>query len=157
MPDRTEPNNWPSSRGPWPEVTDVPRLYDLGAPWCLEARAHPDPDGGGYPEVRRHARDECASRPIHVGDARRGVLGPIGALAVYAVMPFQFGTRRDDAVNVAVTRDAGGRRGPGQTPFNGSASRSARPWFSLGRSVASSTRSLDRADEAWATAHIETS
>jgi hypothetical protein len=42
MPDRTDPANWPSIRGPWHEVTDISRLYDFGMPWCVHAARHPD-------------------------------------------------------------------------------------------------------------------
>lgn len=46
MTDRIHPPAWHSPRGPWPEVNDLSRLFDHGWPGCVNAAAHPDPDGG---------------------------------------------------------------------------------------------------------------
>lgn len=53
MAETTQPPNWSSPRGPWPDVTDITRLFDHGAWWCVNRAGHPDPDDG-YPDVERH-------------------------------------------------------------------------------------------------------
>jgi hypothetical protein len=97
MPDRTESRNWPSDRGPWPEVTTVQRVYDHGFSWCLERDGHPDPSGGGYPDAALHDTAECQSRPYLFDGLRVGLLGEPVSLAIYGAAPFQFGALRSGA------------------------------------------------------------
>ena len=62
MSDRIDPSSWPSPRGPWPQVSDLSRLYDHGQPWCVNAAAHPDLNDG-YPDPDRHLPwHECVER-----------------------------------------------------------------------------------------------
>jgi hypothetical protein len=96
MSDRIDPPCDHVERGPWPHVDDSSRLFDHGWPWCINAAAHPDPDGG-YPDPERHRPcHECRSRESFVEDVRRDLDGePIG-VSVYNAAPFRFGQPRDD-------------------------------------------------------------
>jgi hypothetical protein len=86
--------NDPPSR-PWPEVTDLSRLYDHGQPWCANARAHPDLNGG-YPDADRHLPwHECRSNEAFVDDARRNLDSDELGLTVYLASAFRFGELRD--------------------------------------------------------------
>ncbi|HZC51168.1 MAG TPA: hypothetical protein VE441_01535 [Mycobacterium sp.] len=95
MSDRSDPSSWPCPRGPWPEVTDLSRLYDHGQPWCVNARAHPDRNHG-YPDPNHHLPwHECRSDEIAIDDARRNIDGNQVGLTVYLAAAFRFGQPRD--------------------------------------------------------------
>jgi hypothetical protein len=97
MKDRNDPPDRPAERGPWPEVTDLGKLYDHGQAWCANARAHPD-DNGGYPDPDRHLPwHECRGMEAFVDDARRGLDGDQLGLSAYAAAPFRFGQPREAA------------------------------------------------------------
>lgn len=96
MSNRTQPPNWPNSRGPWPEVEDVTRLFDQGRPWCAAAAGHPGADD--YPNVDRHVPwDECRTLTSYFDGARRDLTGTPVGLEVYAAVPYQFGALREAA------------------------------------------------------------
>jgi hypothetical protein len=96
MTDRIDPPDR-SSRRPWPEVTDLSRLYDHGRTWCVNARAHPDRNGG-YPDPERHLPwHECHTAEAFVDDMRRDLDGAELGVAVYAAAPFRFGQPRGAA------------------------------------------------------------
>ena len=73
MSDGIHPPEWPSARGPWPEVNDSSRLYDGGWSWCTNAAAHPD-DNAGYPVGLRLA-EAAALRPQDIY-FMRGIVSP---------------------------------------------------------------------------------
>ncbi len=98
MSDRTQPPNWPSPRGPWPEVTDTSRLFDHGKPWCSTAHSHPEPEDG-YPDVNRHVPwNECRTLVSYFDGARHDLSGTPAGLELYAAAVFQFGTLRREAL-----------------------------------------------------------
>jgi hypothetical protein len=79
--------------GLWPQVTDLSRLYDHGAPWCINGRGHPDANDG-YPDADVHLpHDECGSRSHYVDCV--GEAG-ISTLELYAAQPFRFGQERTE-------------------------------------------------------------
>lgn len=91
MQDRIDPSNWPTSRGPWPEVTDSTRLLDPGATWCVNSGGHPL-GGDGYPDPNIHYPfDECMTPSLFVEDSCVELAGPQLDLMVYAARPFLFG------------------------------------------------------------------
>jgi len=97
MSDRTQPPNWPSPRGPWPEVTDGSRLFDHGKAWCATAHGHPEPDDG-YPDPDRHVPwNECRSVVSYFDGARQGIDGARLELELYVAAAFQFGALRSEA------------------------------------------------------------
>ena len=97
MSDRIDPPTDDLERGPWPQVGDLSRLYDHGWPWCVNAAAHPDPNGG-YPDPERHRPwHECRSGEAYIDGARRGLDGELIALSVYNAVAFRFGQPRDEA------------------------------------------------------------
>ena len=86
-----------SASRPWPEVSDLSRLYDHGQPWCANAVAHPDRNDG-YPDPQRHLPwHECRSREAYLDDACRAVHGDELGLCVYLAAPFRFGQPRTAA------------------------------------------------------------
>jgi hypothetical protein len=92
MPDRTDDHALPTPRGPWPEVTDLDRIFDHGAPWCINADGHPGNDD--YPDRARHFPPyECRTKGLVVG-ATDGLTGPPCDLEVYAARAFRFGELR---------------------------------------------------------------
>jgi hypothetical protein len=92
MTDRIDSSAWPTKRGPWPEVTDLSRLYDHGRSWCINAAGHPGE--AGYPDAGLHAPwDECHG-PDRSVQARDGLAGKQGDLCVYVAAPFRFGQPR---------------------------------------------------------------
>lgn len=95
MVDPIDAATWPSLRGPWPEVSDISRVYDHGWRWCVNARGHPQ-SSGGYPDVQRHDPwDECRTHTWFLDGARRGLSGPEVELSVYGAAAFRFGQPRD--------------------------------------------------------------
>lgn len=95
MPDRTEHSAAPSPRGPWPEATDD-RVFDHGAPWCVNAAGHPGPDDD-YPDQHRHVpAGECRTRALFI-DAFDALAGPGRDLEIYVARPFRFGESREAA------------------------------------------------------------
>jgi hypothetical protein len=68
MPDRVDPPNHAFRRGPWPEVTDLSRIYDHGQPWCVNVAGHSD-HNGDYPDARHAQGHECHSREAFVDRA----------------------------------------------------------------------------------------
>lgn len=97
MSDRTQAPNWPTPRGPWPEVSDTSRLFDHGKPWCATAHAHPEADDG-YPDVDRHVPwNECRTLPSYFDGARQELHGPPIDLELYAAAGYQFGALRGEA------------------------------------------------------------
>jgi hypothetical protein len=97
MSDRIHPPDWPSPRGPWPEVSSVDEIYDHGWPWCVNAAGHPDRDGG-YPDPQRHVPwHECHSQAKFLDGACRDLDGKPVGVSVYTAAPFRFGQSRDDA------------------------------------------------------------
>lgn len=97
MGNRTQPPNWPSPRGPWPEVTDASRLFDHGKPWCATAHGHPEPEDG-YPDPDRHVPwNECRTLVSYFDGARHDLSGAPVELELYAAAAFQFGTLRSEA------------------------------------------------------------
>jgi hypothetical protein len=98
MSHRTQPPNWPSPRGPWPELTEINQLFDHGKPWCAAAHGHPEP-GDGYPDPDRHVPwNECRTLVSSFDGARRDLNGAPLELEVYAAAAFQFGTPRSEAL-----------------------------------------------------------
>lgn len=97
MPDRTNPANWPNARGPWPEVTDLDRLYDHGRPWCAFASGHPDRDGDGYPDATIHPAEECRTAALYLDDSALDHNGTSFGLEVFAAERFSFGELRGGA------------------------------------------------------------
>ena len=94
MSDRIDSLGWPSPRGPWPEVTDLSRLYDHGQPWCVNAEAHPDAEDG-YPDPSRHLPwHECRGIELNVDGVMRGLDGEELSMSVYVAAPFRFGKHR---------------------------------------------------------------
>jgi hypothetical protein len=101
MSDRIDPADWPSPRGPWPEVTHTSRLYDHGRAWCVNAHAHPDANGG-YPNRGRHLPwHECRSAEMYLDGARRDLDGDLVGASVYAAACFRFGELRGPAASPA--------------------------------------------------------
>lgn len=97
MSDRIDPLSWPSPRGPWPAATDASRLYDHGQPWCVNAPAHPERNGG-YPDRDRHLPwHECRTREADVAGVHRDLDGDAVSMSVYAAAPFRFGQLRTAA------------------------------------------------------------
>src|SRR4051794_38860784 len=96
MSNRIHPPEWPSPRGPWPDVDGVDRLYEHGWPWCVNAAAHPD-NHDGYPDAERHVPwHECRGRELFIDGARRDLDGvPVG-ISIYIAAPFRFGQPRDE-------------------------------------------------------------
>jgi hypothetical protein len=93
MPDRTESTDPPTSRGPWPEA-DEDRIFDAGAPWCINSAGHPGLDDD-CPDPTRHVpADECRMLGLSV-DAIEGLTGSARDLEVYAARPYLFGERRE--------------------------------------------------------------
>ena len=93
MVDPIDPRSWPSPRGPWPEVTDLSRLFDHGQHWCVNSAGHPDPQRG-YPDANVHRPwSECRTREWSV-DGRRELDGDPLGLTVYGAAPFRFGESR---------------------------------------------------------------
>ena len=118
MSHRTQPPNWPSSRGPWPEVAGIDRLFDHGKSWCATAQGHPEPDDG-YPDSDRHVPwNECRTLISSFEGARRDLHGGPLELELYAAAAFQFGTPRGEALpdETRVILEAYGDE-PGQEPF----------------------------------------
>jgi hypothetical protein len=75
-------------------VPDLSRLYDHGAPWCINAAGHP-PRENGYPNPRIHLPPfECRSISLYFDDLRADLAGPAHGLEVYIAQPFQFGRLR---------------------------------------------------------------
>ena len=96
MPDRTDDSTWPSPRGPWPEATDIDRIFDLGAPWCVNAAGHPGYHDD-YPNRQRHFPPyECRTRGLYL-DAHDGLYGPTCDLHIYIARSYQFGELREQA------------------------------------------------------------
>jgi hypothetical protein len=96
MSDRIDPPTGDFEQGPWPQVSDLSRLYDHGQPWCVNAPAHPDRDGG-YPDPERHLPwHECHSDAAFVDGVRRDLAGEPVGVSVYNAAPFRFGELRDD-------------------------------------------------------------
>lgn len=94
MTDRTDQPDPATARGPWPEVSDMTRLFDHGAPWCVNAAGHPDPEGG-YPDPNLHVPPhECRTAALWLDDIRHELVGPPTGLAVYAARAFRFGEER---------------------------------------------------------------
>ena len=95
MSDRIDSLGWPSPRGPWPDVTDLSRLYDHGQPWCVNADGHPDAEHG-YPDPGRHLPwHECRSIELNVDGALRELDGEQLGMSAYIAAPFRFGQTRD--------------------------------------------------------------
>ncbi|MDT5105573.1 MAG: hypothetical protein QOI25_3086 [Mycobacterium sp.] len=96
MSNRIHPPEWPSPRGPWPEVDSIDRLYDHGWPWCASAAAHPD-NHDGYPDQERHVPwHECHGRELFIDGTRRDLDGEPVGVSVYIAAPFRFGQPRDE-------------------------------------------------------------
>jgi hypothetical protein len=92
--DRTNPPDRPSASHPWPEVTDLSRLYEHGAPWCVNAAGHP-PREAGCPDPRIHVPPfECPSPGLYIDDIAADLDDPAHGLEIYAARPFQFGQAR---------------------------------------------------------------
>ena len=95
MPDRTDPE-CPRPRGPWPEVHDDDRIFDHGAPWCLNADGHPGP-ADDYPDPIRHLPPyECRSVGLLL-DAVVSLAGSRCELDAYLARPYRFGELRSIA------------------------------------------------------------
>jgi hypothetical protein len=98
MSHRTQPPNWHSSRGPWPEFTDINRLFDHGKSWCATAHGHPGPEDG-YPDPDVHVPwNECRTPISSFTGARRDLNGALLELELYAAAAFQFGSLRSKAL-----------------------------------------------------------
>src|SRR4051794_17166935 len=96
MPDRTDHPSWPTPRGPWPDADTADRIFDHGAPWCLNADGHPGPDDD-YPDQARHFPPyECRTPSLFL-DATDGLTGPPCELEVYAGRAYRFGELRTAA------------------------------------------------------------
>jgi hypothetical protein len=94
--DRTDQPHRPTVRGPWPEASEVDRIFDYGAPWCINAEGHPGPDDD-YPDRSRHFPPyECRTNGLVI-DAIDGITGPPCELEVYAAAAFRFGELREAA------------------------------------------------------------
>jgi hypothetical protein len=96
--DRTNPPHRPSRRPsdshPWPEVTDLSRLYDHGAQWCINAAGHP-PREAGYPDPLIHVPPfECRTAGLYIDDVTEDLDSPAHGLEIYAARPFRFGEPR---------------------------------------------------------------
>lgn len=79
---------------PWPEITEPNRVYDFGAPWCINAAGHPD-GYASYPDPRIHVpAGECQSRSIYLDDINVDLTGAAFGLQLYAARPFVFGEQR---------------------------------------------------------------
>lgn len=103
MAETTQPRNWPSPRGPWPEVTDLSRLFDHGAWWCANRAGHPDPENG-YPDAEGHTPwDECRSLAGSFAGVRAGLTGPRLEVEVYVAAPFRFGRLAAEVTGVPVS------------------------------------------------------
>ena len=75
MRDRVDPPNQAFRRGPWPEVTDLSRIYDHGQPVVRERR-RPLRSQRRFPDAQRHAQgSECHSREALLDRARRDLDG----------------------------------------------------------------------------------
>lgn len=97
MSDGIDPTNDNVERGPWPPVNDLSRLFVHGWPRCVDAVAHPDPDGG-YLDPQCHVPwHECRSRAAFVDDVRLDLDGEPVGVSVYKAAPFRFGQPRDEA------------------------------------------------------------
>jgi hypothetical protein len=84
----------PPEPGPWPKVTGTNRLYDHGAPWCVNAAGHP-PREDGYPNPGIHVPPfECRSVSLHFDGVYADLGGPAHGVEVYLAQPFQFGRPR---------------------------------------------------------------
>ena len=91
MVDPIDDTTWPSPRGPWPEVTDLSRLFDHGQRWCVNAAGHPTVDEE-YPDAQIHTPwDECRTREWSLHDARRDLDGNALDLTVYGAARFRLG------------------------------------------------------------------
>ena len=95
MRDRTDKSDWPNMQGPWHEVTDIGRVFDHGALWCIYAAGHPDREGG-YPDPLIHVPPwECRTAGLTLRDIRDELLGDRLGLEIYAAKPFVYGEPRD--------------------------------------------------------------
>jgi hypothetical protein len=95
--DRIDPASDQPPQGPWPPVVDDTRYYDHGQPWCVNAAAHPDANGG-YPDPRRHLPwDECRSAELNVAGAHAELNGDAVGISVAAAASFRFGEPREHA------------------------------------------------------------
>ncbi len=75
MSDRIDPANDDLERRPWPQVSDLSRLFDRGRPWCVNAAAHPD-ENHDYPDPERHLPwHECRSAETFVDGVCRDLAG----------------------------------------------------------------------------------
>lgn len=96
MPNPIEPPAWPTPRGPWPEATDIDRIFDPGAPWCINAAGHPGYHDD-YPNRQRHFPPyECRTRGLYL-DGHDGLDGPTCDLDIYVARSYQFGELREEA------------------------------------------------------------
>jgi hypothetical protein len=94
MTDRIDPTAWPSTRGPWPEVTDPSRLYDHGRAWCTNAAGHPGDDG--YPDPDRHVPwHECRGPELSISEVRRDLDGEQVEMSAYVAAAFRYGQPRE--------------------------------------------------------------
>jgi hypothetical protein len=94
MTDRIDPSHRPSTRGPWPEVTDLGRLYDHGRAWCTNSAGHPGEDG--YPDPDRHLPwHECRGPEASLTDVRRELDGEHVEMSVYVAAAYRFGQPRE--------------------------------------------------------------
>ena len=101
MPDPIDPTIAAPQDRPWPEITEPDRIYDFGAPWCINVAGHPD-GYASYPDPQAHVpADECQSRSIYLDDVNVDLTGAALGLQVYAARPYVFGQRQ-----------TAGRRGP---------------------------------------------
>jgi hypothetical protein len=97
MPETTQPENWPSPRGPWPEIGNSSRIFDHGRYWCANAAGHPNPEGG-YPNPAVHIPfDECRTLAASFADVRRNLSEQTYELDLYAAAAFQFGAARSSS------------------------------------------------------------
>ncbi len=93
MTDRIDPPDWPSPRGPWPEVDDITRRHDHGWSWCTNAAGHPGADG--YPDAAAHVPwHECRGPEFGLDRARRDLDGEPAEVLAYLAAPFRFGQLR---------------------------------------------------------------
>ena len=93
-------DTWPSPRGPWPEVTDLSRLFDHGQRWCRNAAGHPGTND--YPDATEHLPwFECHGPEVWLHGACRDLDGEPAEISVYPAAPFRFGQPR--ALPVRVT------------------------------------------------------
>jgi hypothetical protein len=97
MPDPIDTGSRSTTSGIWPEVSDVSRLYDQGAPWCVNAEGHPEANGG-YPAASVHnPPHECQSPSLYLDGVRLDLTGVPTGLQIYAARPFLFGLPREAA------------------------------------------------------------